>query len=449
MLLIISCAYLILSLIFYFTYLRSLPTVIKEFNDKSYGTISIFFLIVTITAIKLIYSTTTYFVGDMYSFSQWMHTLFDEGFAGYYSKYGISYPPLHMFIVYITGFINSKLGFSDLSAGQITLFKFPSILCDAITAYLIYRIAKKNLSCKLGTLLAAFYLLNPAIIINSTIWGQVDSIYTLFIVLMCYMVSEKKLRTAYFIFAISMLFKYQALIFTPILIYGIIDQVFLVDFSIKKLINHLLNGIAAILFLFTMHFPFIFGNGNALENMSTIFNEYKGSLTAYPFASLNAYNFWTLCGQNLQSQDKTFMMISYKTFGTISILALIIFSLYIALKIKEDKSKYTLIASFIISTMFIFSVRMHERYLYPVIILLIVTYMIKPVKDLIFIGSCFSIVQFLNVSFIMFNLNTSSNKLISDIAPRIISGITVLIWIYFMYVIVTKYLCKIEKHDII
>ena len=109
------------------------------------------------------------------------------------------------------------------------------MLCDLGIGYVIYHVASKYTKHNYAMLFSAAFMLNPSVVINSATWGQVDSVFTLFIVLLCFFITEKKLPWAYFIFAISILMKPQALIFTSVLIFGIIDQVFLQDFTWKLL----------------------------------------------------------------------------------------------------------------------------------------------------------------------------------------------------------------------
>ena len=98
---------------------------------------------------------------------------------------------------------------------------------------------------------------------------------------MCYLISEKKLIPSYFVFAIGILIKPQSLFFTPVLICGIIDQVFQ-RFN-WKVFKKLGLGVAAILMIGVLMIPF--GFSEALK-------QYTGTLGSYEYASINAYNFW-------------------------------------------------------------------------------------------------------------------------------------------------------------
>lgn len=400
------------------------------------------FLITTVFLLKLIYSSKMYFYGDMYSFHQWMHSINDEGLAGYYSKYGVSYPPFHIFIIYLTGKISQALNLTDFSNISILLFKFPAILFDLLSCILLLKAGRKHLKPIPLFLLIALFTLNPAIIINSTQWGQVDSIYTFFIVYMCYSISEKKMCKAYYLFATAILFKYQALIFTPVLIYGIIENVFLNNYNTKNMLKNLFQGLSAIAMMLLSHLPFIFGNGAALYNMKSIIEQYTGSLTAFPFASWNAYNIWTLFGLNLVTQENRFLNITYKSWGTIAIFTLVIVSAVIWWKhIKyhkkgEKDNIYSLIGGFIISTMFMFSVRMHERYLYPVILLLFMYFALSNNTSALISACTFSIAQYWNVGHIFYGIETIDNSFLAKTLPRLISLFTLLVWFYLFFSII-------------
>jgi len=75
---------------------------------------------------------------------------------------------------------------------------------------------------------------------------------------MCYFVTEKKLPYAYFVFAIGILMKPQTMMFAPVLILGIIDQVFLNDFSWKRMFRELAIGLSAIVLMVLLVLPYGF-----------------------------------------------------------------------------------------------------------------------------------------------------------------------------------------------
>ena len=178
---------------------------------------------------------------DMNCFLLWSQSVFTDGLKKFYLSDSFhDYPPGYMYILYVVGAIRALFSWAWDSTASIVLTKMPAIIADMVTGWLIYKIACKRMRETGAALVSALYLLCPMIILDSAVWGQTDSVFTVFMLLMCYLISEKKLIPSYFVFAIGILIKPQSLFFTPVLICGIIDQVFLEDFNWKKFFK---NGI--------------------------------------------------------------------------------------------------------------------------------------------------------------------------------------------------------------
>ncbi|MBQ3462154.1 MAG: hypothetical protein IJH36_03430, partial [Clostridia bacterium] len=172
---------------------------------------------------------------DMGCFDGWSSQIFKDGIPAFYASEGFhDYPPGYMYVLYIIGAVKSIL---PLSGGALwAIIKLPAILFDSAAAYVVYRISSKNFNILVSLLFAALWLFNPVSILNSSLWGQVDGVYTLFALLMLYFITEKKMTLSYFMFAICLFIKPQAFIFAPVLIGGFIENVILDDFSINKLL---------------------------------------------------------------------------------------------------------------------------------------------------------------------------------------------------------------------
>jgi Gpi18-like mannosyltransferase len=92
------------------------------------------------------------------------------------------------------------------------LVKLPFILSDIGLGYLIYKIVLKIKPNK-AILAASFFLFNPVLIYNSTIWGQTDSLINLFAILGIYLIFQKKYFPGIFIFLSGFLFKLSLIIY--------------------------------------------------------------------------------------------------------------------------------------------------------------------------------------------------------------------------------------------
>lgn len=375
---------------------------------------------------------------DINCFLAWADMIFENGVGKFYTLDAFTdYPPGYMYILYVIGGIRSLFGIIQTSTLSIILTKLPAILADMGTGYLVYKIASKRMKETGAAILAGIFLLTPAIVLDSAVWAQVDSVFTLFVVLMCYLVTEKKLIPAYFVFAIGILIKPQSLIFTPVLIYGIIDQVIIEGHKtlskeefLKKFFINLGLGIVAILMIGVLMMPF--GFHDALK-------QYTETMGSYPYASVNAYNFWTMIGKNWADQNITSMGISYKMWGTIFIIATVIFATVINFKSKDTKSKYYFTGAFIVTAVFTMSVRMHERYVYPAIILLLLAYAVRPLKKIYLAYIAMSVFTFLNMVHVLFFYDP--NNFDNMAAFPIFVGIGfVALLIYMIYLAYTCYI---------
>jgi len=323
---------------------------------------------------------------DMICFNAWSDMLKTNGFSSFYTSDSFTdYPPGYMYILYLLGFVKDIFG--EGSIFTYIILKMPSIISDILCGLFIFKLCEKYDRNNFKYLLTGFYIFNPAIILNSAVWGQVDSVFTLFIVLMLYMLSEKKMVYAYFMFAIAIFIKPQALFYFPLLIFGIIENIFLHDFSFKKFIINLVAGLSAIAFIILLMLPFGFNN---------VIDQYINTIGSYDYASVNAYNIWTAFGKNWSSLSGGMSLL-----GTLSIILTVLASIYLFF-IKNDTNKYFMISAFICFSVFVLSVKMHERYAFPVMILLLCAYVISSKKEDMYLYLGISTLQFMNIFHVLF-----------------------------------------------
>ncbi len=391
----------------------------------------IFALIVIAFIVRMV-AAVVYFGNktDMNCFISWGDMVFNDGLQNFYKSDAFTdYPPGYMYVLYIVGGIRHILGIAWDSTTSVVLTKLPAILCDLGTGYLLYRVGKKYFKNNGATIITACYLFCPAVIMDSAVWGQTDAVFTLGVALMCYLVTEKKLIPSYFVFAISILMKPQSLIFTPVLIYAIIDQVFLENFDWKKFWTNLGLGVSAILLIGLLMLPFGFQDA---------FAQYSDTLGSYEYATVNAYNLWALCGLNWAPQTGVFLGIAYKTWGTMAIIATVIASAWIHYRAKNNPSKYYFTGAFIVTSVFLFSVRMHERYIFPALVLLLLAYASRPRKHVLFSYIAVSALAFLNMGHVEFVYDVQNFNAKEPVTLWIAFGMLVFFG-YLVYVAVTEY----------
>ena len=179
----------------------------------------------------------------------------------------------------------------------LLLLKLPSIACDILSAFLVYKLAKKHSNKNVATLLFVIMILNPAYFINTAVWAQIDSLFTLVLVLSFYLFEQDKKLWASIIYACAVLIKPQALLFGPVILLPFI-------LAIKKnwkkgLLDTVLCGAAALLVIYVLSLPF----GNSLSP-AWLLDKYFSTASSYPYASLNAPNLFALTGGNWVKDKK-------------------------------------------------------------------------------------------------------------------------------------------------
>lgn len=368
---------------------------------------------------------------DMTCFSAWSDMIFKDGFWNFYHSDSFTdYPPGYMTILWGVGALRSIFSLDVATGIGRCVIKLVPILFDLGAGVLLYRMAKNKFSEVSSLLLAVTYVLNPVVVLDSSAWGQVDGVFTFFILLVCYFCMEKKRIPAYFTFVAGVLIKPQMLMFAPILIWTIIEQVFVEGFDKKKILHELIGGLSAIAAMVVFTLPF---------GIDKVFAQYLKTLGSYPYCTINAYNFWALRGENWQSQLNTFLGIPAYVWGYLAIVVSVALSGFIFYKLKEDKSRYFISMAVLMCNMFLFSVRMHERYLFPAVVLMMAAFLMKPTKELFFSYVGFSVVHFLNVGHVLYayieeNQNTYPQKSLVGIT----SLLTLLLFAYLLYAVFSK-----------
>src|SRR3990170_5288494 len=245
----------------------------------SYGIYLLAILLLGFFLRVFLYRTGTFFI-DVNSFIAWSNTLVEGVFKNFYLSVWSDYLPGYLYVLWFLG----KLG-SFVHLDQLFLFKLPAIASDLATGYLIYLIVKKIKSPKAGLIASAFYIFNPALIFNSTLWGQVDSLTALFYLLSIYLIGVNSLASA-LVLSIGSAFKPQVALAAPIVLMLMLKN----HWNPKKIMGYILLSAAVFLLIFL---PFNLPDKNPLI---FVFERIGATLNQYPYGSVNAFNFWGLWG---------------------------------------------------------------------------------------------------------------------------------------------------------
>lgn len=355
----------------------------------------ILFLFLAALSVRLLSAALSKgFDSDTACFAFWADRIVQTGPGGFYSPQVFTdYPPGYMYILWLLGGVKELFHLEYYSVPHLLLLKLPSIAADMACAWLLFRETSRKSSRMQAFFLCMAYLFHPAVILNSSVWGQVDSVFTLTIVVMCLCLIRGKMLFAYIAFGVGLLIKPQMLLFSPVLLAGILDWVFLEKFTFRNLFRQLFHFFCAAAGTVLLCLPF------GPEN---VWNQYFSTIASYPYAAVNACNLWGFLGLNWVSQDDTFLGIPYRVYGAAAIVIVVVLVLLFSLRCRRYKEKYPFLGALVILGIFIFSVRMHERYMYPGLLLLLFAYAYRPDRLCFLCYGGFSLMHFLNTAQVLF-----------------------------------------------
>lgn len=326
---------------------------------------------------------------DIGCFTIWGNNLSSGGFKSFYNpSSGMpDYPPGYMYVIGLMSAISKAFGhgvydqFGNYDLVNIAFIKLPSIIADLAAAYLVYRLAIKRLRFAPAFLLTALVAFNPVMLYISGGWGQIDQILTVLIVFAILALNSNKPILGGVIYGFAILMKPQALMVGPLMALAYFCYVFDSDFFkntefvckddlSKRLIKTGIAVAAAFALIIISAIPFA---SKELPLFKLIWSKYLGTATSYKYASVNAYNIFTLFGKNWASLEREPIL---GVLGTLGMIVSVVFGgvLYWFGR-KRNRGALYLAAAFTFVSLFTLGHYMHERYLFPMLLLLVVAYL--------------------------------------------------------------------------
>ena len=243
---------------------------------------------------------------DIQSFRFWAEDLASNGIAGFYARdFFHDYTPGYLYVLWAVGKVGQLLG------GPVgDLIKVPPILADLALGWVVWSMAKElgasSRAARIGAVLVVF---NPVAILDSTIWGQVDSFGVVFLLLALRELWRDRPERSAVLTVLAALIKPQLGILIPIVAAVVIRRALRPagaygeepppsaesatrwERNVRGPIRILTTGLAGLATALVLAIPF----GLSLSGLvQQVFKTAGG----YPFLSVNAYNPWALISQN-------------------------------------------------------------------------------------------------------------------------------------------------------
>lgn len=376
---------------------------------------------------------------DHATWLRWMGYIQDGGFLNLFNYREVNYPPLFLYVMYFWAKI---LPNAKEVADHFYVIKGFVFLFDIGSIYLVIKLLRQF---KFKEDLVFFILFNIAFLVNTLLWGQVDSIHTFFCLASIYAAIRKWSLFSILLFVLGLNTKIQSIIFAPIIFLLLTPQFW------KKPDKFFFALLSAIVLQVIILLPFIYTG-----KLQSVLNIITGSVGFFPYISMNAYNFWLLVlgpGRAWNLDSSTFIFFSYKTWGIILFLisslgALLPVIRLIWPKLKEkvwqfsqtEVSVIMLSAGLCAFNFFFFTTQMHERYLYPAIIFFAIYALINK-KYLIY--AMISIGYFLNVERFMMYFTIDHN--FGLFSSRPVAFLLLIVWGMAYYYLYQMYFASIVK----
>ncbi|MGA7870692.1 MAG: hypothetical protein WCA22_07315 [Candidatus Binatus sp.] len=217
---------------------------------------------------------------DVFHFLSWAIRIADVGPGHYYQPgHLLAYTPGYLYVLWIPGALSRALG----EGGRI-LIRMPPVFADAVLALVVLTFVQR--SRQRASALAAMLMvaLNPALVFDTVVWGQNDSVFALAAWLSAVTILARKNELAWALAAISILIDPLGLILLPVL------ALWMLAVGDGALLWRSL-GVALAVFLIGL-VPFQFGHqwNGILDSSLSSMAAYRRETVVY------AFNFATLFG---------------------------------------------------------------------------------------------------------------------------------------------------------
>ena len=320
--------------------------------------------------LRLAYITNDGFHNDVQSFMSWSMTAAQQPLWAFYDRAGFAdYPPGYLYVLAGVGHVWTTFfahGDPSLSILRV-LIKLPAIVCDLLIGLLLFALARRFVDVRWAVAIAAFYVLNPATILISSLWGQVESVGGSLALAAIYLLVRAEdderpaswyIPVAWLALSASILMKPEAAILVPLLI----AYAFVGPSGSQRLKRSIVGVVASLVLALVVALPF-HPTFNPIDAFVWLIDRYRFGTSIYAVSSVNAFNLWTIRSPFWQPDSQAILWIPQWFWGMALVLAATALILW---RYVAAKTSRALIESAALLTLafFMLDTRMHERYIY-------------------------------------------------------------------------------------
>ncbi len=234
-------------------------------------------------------------VDNDFVFQSWSRTVTVDGFHTIYDVYveegnpsdECQYPPVYLYVLWLIGTCYRALFSTAFDPGTIlflVLLRLPTVFADLALGVILFRCLGKQWGSRVAHLGFAAYILSPALIWDSTIVTQIDSVQAIMMVCAVLLLASGRNTSAIVALSVAALTKHQAAVLAPLLLVVLVRRRAWRALAVGSAIS------AAIFALLALPF-FLHGKMPELMRILTT------PIGTAPYVSLNACNLWGLASR--------------------------------------------------------------------------------------------------------------------------------------------------------
>ena len=384
---------------------------------------------------------------DVNCFLSWGKTMSDYGPVQFYAKTSFcDYPPAYLYILGLNSIVCNLFSITDPHIIRIVFRLIPSV-CDIAACIVFYIFSMKRTKEQYQSHLVAFILFmmfNPLLILNSAAWGQMDCVLCVCLLTVAIYAVEGKWEFSLPVYMLAVLIKPQALMLGILGVTAVIQTWIREKNSRKRILTGLLFA-AGVMIIIVLPF-------SINQEPGWLVGKYAGTLASYPYATVNTANIYYLFGGNWSGVNGnshivlpvifSLLCLGYSFFftkerkqrqekklwveqmictlfsgwfifcaasgaswafvggGAMAFAFVIVLSLYIR---KGDIRMLPFMGALLFILLYVFGVKMHERYIFPAVLLLALSYCIKQDKRILALLAGVTAAAFVNEGIILDN----------------------------------------------
>lgn len=306
-------------------------------------------LIATILALTIKYLLAPYQTNDIVGYVfNWINQIKQLGFSHFYEA-NADYSTILLFIYAIISVLpqsSQMISYGNVTYPSSYMYYVKSVdfafdILWAVGIFLIVNYLTKNKLLSFISYIIAISL--PVQIVNSSVWGNNDTIYVTCLIYIVYFFLISKHKIAFVLLGVALGIKMQAVFILPFVIYLILTR--------KTKLHYIVLFVVGIFITFLP--AYVCG-----ASFNTPFEYMIKQVGGYSKLTLGCPNFWQLVNfANVDIINNGSTLLGLLFIG-------IIFSIVYCLHIENTKENLLYIATFLCGVTVFFLPHMHERYFY-------------------------------------------------------------------------------------